>query len=381
MRCCGARAGTAPRPAARRAPHTHSPPGDKGTATEAQPELPFGRLTYFVNANKKRRGPLTRRAPLALGAGFSQRPQLAFRKTQRYGRTRGPPAHAGCRQEPPRSAVSRRRAQAGPQPALGPQQRPAALGRPGPRPRARLGGSGVRGRREKLPSRGQGRAAPRSGKGSRPPPDPPENGDARPAAAPRPGHGGPVLPPDPAALPPPRPAAAPRKRGPPSRPSPAAPRASAGRRSQHSGATPTRRAHLPPPARQRRRTALAPALPPLAAAPLGGAGNGRRARQPGGGDPRGPAPLPAPGSAGSCSSLRGSWVPVQRFCLPRQHSVSDSVSDSVQTKQYLLYAAGVSACQALGLCLTAVLRQHTALPETFCPSAAILGLLFALRPR
>lgn len=92
MRCCGARAGTAPRPAARRAPHTHSPPGDKGTATEAQPELPFGRLTYFVNANKKRRGPLTRRAPLALGAGFSQRPQLAFGKTQRYGRTdAGPP--------------------------------------------------------------------------------------------------------------------------------------------------------------------------------------------------------------------------------------------------------------------------------------------------
>lgn len=271
--------------------------------------------------------------------------------------------------------MSRRRAQAGPQPALGPQQRPAALGRPGPRPRARLGGSGVRGRREKLPSRGQGRAAPRPGKGSRPPSDPPENGDARPAAAPRPGHGGPVLPPDPAALPPPRPAAAPRKRGPPSQPSPAAPRASAGRRSQHSGAAPTRRAHLPPPARQRRRTALAPALPPLAAAPLGGAGNGRRARQPGGGDPRGPAPLPAPGSAGSCSSLRGSWVPAQGFCLPRQHSVSDSVSDSVQTKQYLVYAAGVSACQALGLCLTAVLRQHTALPETFCPSAAILGLL------
>lgn len=295
------------------------------------------------------------------------------------GRRRGtdgrgaPPPGAGCRQEPPRSAVSRRRAQAGPQPALGPQQRPAALGRPGPRPRARLGGSGVRGRREKLPSRGQGRAAPRPGKGSRPPSDPPENGDARPAAAPRPGHGGPVLPPDPAALPPPRPAAAPRKRGPPSRPSPAAPRASAGRRSQHSGAAPTRRAHLPPPARQRRRTALAPALPPLAAAPLGGAGNGRRARQPGGGDPRGPAPLPAPGSAGAVVRCGAPGCPHKVSACHANTALS--VSDSVQTKQYLVYAAGVSACQALGLCLTAVLRQHTALPETFCPSAAILGLL------
>lgn len=173
MRCCGARAGTAPRPAARRAPHTHSPPGDKGTATEAQPELPFGRLTYFVNANKKRRGPLTRRAPLALGAGFSQRPQLAFGKTQRYGRTdAGPPrpvrdagrsrpaalCHAAERRpahSPPSGRSSARRHSGG-------RARGPALGSEGAGYAGAARSSRAAGRAVPLPARGKGRGRPRT---------------------------------------------------------------------------------------------------------------------------------------------------------------------------------------------------------------------------
>lgn len=295
------------------------------------------------------------------------------------GRRRGtdgrgaPPPGAGCRQEPPRSAVSRRRAQAGPQPALGPQQRPAALGRPGPRPRARLGGSGVRGRREKLPSRGQGRASPRQGKGRGRPRTPQRTATpARPRLR-APGTGA---------------QSSPRTRPPcPHR----------GRQPPRESAAPPPGLHLPPRAPQ------PGAAPSTAAQPRPAALTFRR--RPGNGvERRSPPPFrhwlqrrsAARGMAAAHVS-RGAGIRVAppRF-RPRAllgavvrcgapgcpHKVSAchantalSVSDSVQTKQYLVYAAGVSACQALGLCLTAVLRQHTALPETFCPSAAILGLL------
>lgn len=210
---------------------------------------------------------------------------------------------AGCRQSPPaapRHGAERRPAPS-PAPNLGPRRRPAALGRPGPKPRARLRVRGVRGSRGpcragpcRSPPRGKGRGRLRAPRERQRPP-----GRGSELRARRPG---PPLDPAPAGPPPPRPGTALQKRG--LLPAFTCRPARLGRAPLPAlwrGPDPPRSPSAAGPATAQNGARPRPSAIGCSAAPRRGEWPPRTSA--GGGDPCGPASLPAPGAAGSCGSF------------------------------------------------------------------------------